>query len=235
MNYTKAVETLNGRDRRKIDNNTYLEKRPGAVAVRLHATDVLTFYPDGATVYNSGGWRTVTTKARMNEYGAGVQISQARGVWFIGERVYKDGCKVTGTGAVIGAEALSAVKKSDKLVKAIKKYTSKYMDAFIAGKIPAPSNGDCWGCLMVAEDGTAPLGRGGDHIRQHIKENYFVPSMITRAAKKYGASVLAQNYFATLWNNPEGREASQWERDIARDQLGRILYRWIKAELALAS
>lgn len=33
------------------------------------------------TVYESGGWRTVTTKQRMNEYGV-ARIFSDRGVWY---------------------------------------------------------------------------------------------------------------------------------------------------------
>jgi hypothetical protein len=58
---------------RKLCNNTYAEKRDsGSIAVRLHRTDVLTFTRRGTVTFNTGGWNTVTTKARINEYAPSV-------------------------------------------------------------------------------------------------------------------------------------------------------------------
>ena len=69
MNYATASAKLTGRcrERRKMENNTYLVRRiDGGIAVRLHNTDVLLFRPNGSIVLNSGRWRTTTTKDRMN-------------------------------------------------------------------------------------------------------------------------------------------------------------------------
>lgn len=71
MTYHDADSHLQGRcrERRRLQNNTYLERRPGDdIAVRLHSTDVLTFSPDGTITLDTGGWNTVTTKDRMNTY-----------------------------------------------------------------------------------------------------------------------------------------------------------------------
>ena len=53
---------------RPIENNTRIEQRGEDYAVRLHETDVVTFHMDGSVTLDSGGWLTVTTKARMNEF-----------------------------------------------------------------------------------------------------------------------------------------------------------------------
>lgn len=70
MNFQQANDLLTGRcqQSRKLGNNTYLKRRGNNIAVMLHATDVITFKPDNTAVLDSGGWRTVTTKARMNKY-----------------------------------------------------------------------------------------------------------------------------------------------------------------------
>jgi hypothetical protein len=81
MNYAEAATLLTGRckDRRKLQNNTYLERREpfyrrtgfshsDAFAVRLHATDILTFFADGRIGLNTGGWNTVTTRDRLSSY-----------------------------------------------------------------------------------------------------------------------------------------------------------------------
>lgn len=71
MNYQEADAKLQGRcsQSRKLANNTYLKRRwNDAIAVRLHATDILTFYPDGRIEVSTGGWDTVTTRDRINTY-----------------------------------------------------------------------------------------------------------------------------------------------------------------------
>lgn len=70
MDYQQANEQLQGRckESRKLCNNTYLERRGKDIAVRLHATDVITFSPNGDITLNTGGWNTVTTKDRINGY-----------------------------------------------------------------------------------------------------------------------------------------------------------------------
>ena len=87
MNYKDADEKLQGRcrERRKLANNTYLERRSlGEIAVRLHSTDILTFHEDGRVVLNSGGWTTVTTKDRMNRYlPDGWHVWSERSQWLI--------------------------------------------------------------------------------------------------------------------------------------------------------
>lgn len=68
MTYEEAKEMLKGRNSKKIGNNTYLVYLENRIVIRLHNTNVVTFYEDGRTLLNSGGWKTVTTKDRMNKY-----------------------------------------------------------------------------------------------------------------------------------------------------------------------
>lgn len=83
MTYSQAIEQLGNREQKKIANNTYLVRRnDGAVAIRLHATDILTFRPDGSVVVKTNGWTSVTTKARINEYLPLRGIFQRAGAWF---------------------------------------------------------------------------------------------------------------------------------------------------------
>ena len=239
MDYEQAKEKLGGRKSRLVDNNTRLQEREGgALALRLHETDVLTWTKDGACVFQSGGWRTPTTKDRMNNYGPGPGIRQEKGVWYIGARIYADGCRVDARGNIRGALPISAAKKSAKLVKAAKAYCAEYMRRFMAGEIPAPSGGDCWHCLMKEEKTGRTLGElsnDQDHMRQHMKEKYYVPSMITRAAEVFGVSIMAKNYFAYAWNPEHQGKATDWEKDLAKDQLGSALYRFVKRGLGIAA
>jgi hypothetical protein len=87
--YSEARALLNGKDRRKLCNNTYLVERarasdtPGitetAVAVRLHQTDILTYWGDGSIEVSTGGWNTNTTKSHLNAYlPRGVRVGSYR-------------------------------------------------------------------------------------------------------------------------------------------------------------
>jgi hypothetical protein len=52
----------------KIANHTHLERASNgeAITIRLHSTQIVTYWRNGAIVVNSGGYRSTTTKARMN-------------------------------------------------------------------------------------------------------------------------------------------------------------------------
>lgn len=86
MNYASAVELLGQRPSKKVGPNTYLHwvsDRQISVAILFHSTDIIKFYPNGDTELNSGGWHTVTTKARMNKFLEEWSIRQEHWVWFV--------------------------------------------------------------------------------------------------------------------------------------------------------
>ena len=51
----------------------------GVLRVTYHATPVVTVYPNGRIDLNTGGWLSLTTKARMNQ--ASSQLSLGFHVW----------------------------------------------------------------------------------------------------------------------------------------------------------
>jgi len=70
-----------------IKNNTRLFRHDDGrshiyFTLRLHDTDIITIRFRGWEL-NTGGWRSVTTKHRLNNYGP-VGVSQVKGEWFIG-------------------------------------------------------------------------------------------------------------------------------------------------------
>lgn len=66
---------------------TSVRRNEGVLRVTYHSTDVVTVYPNGKIVLNTGGWKSVTTKARMNQasnqYGLGFQVYQENWDWFV--------------------------------------------------------------------------------------------------------------------------------------------------------
>ena len=183
MNYPEAQATLNGRNSKKLKNNTYLKQLEGqAIGLRLHETDVIVFKPRYAELY-SGGWLTLTTKARLNEFGP-AYISQKNHVWYMPDgSLFYEGIKVDYNGRVIKPRAADKAEAKNKKLKAdIKKYVDGFVKHIDAGKLENPGPGDCWYCLMFE-----PAGQGSpDHIRDHLTEKYYVPSLLINAIKAAG-------------------------------------------------
>ncbi len=86
MTHAKAVEMVRGKRNktsRKIGNNTYAEiLHDDTVAIKLHNTYVVKINPNGTYTLNSGGWQTVTTKDRINQYSP-VRVYQRKFEWFV--------------------------------------------------------------------------------------------------------------------------------------------------------
>jgi hypothetical protein len=96
MTYERASELVaSSRTKtRKVGNNTYLEAVAGGVAVRLHRTHVVVIHPDNTYTLNSGGWRTSTTKNRINQFSP-AGLVQKRGEWLVrGSVPFADGMRI---------------------------------------------------------------------------------------------------------------------------------------------
>jgi hypothetical protein len=85
-NYAEALTVLAGRESVRLGNNTYLMNIDYAritpcIAVRLHSTDIVKFYPDGSVTLHTGGYHTVTTKERINHFITG-RVYSRNYQWF---------------------------------------------------------------------------------------------------------------------------------------------------------
>lgn len=75
---------------------------PGRTQVSYHNTVVVDFdYSRGTIILNTGGWKTATTKLRMNQtsnqFGLGYQVYQKNHSWYVryhGEVIPFDGDKL---------------------------------------------------------------------------------------------------------------------------------------------
>lgn len=247
MDYNTATTKLGSRDSRKLGNNTYLQRRgDAAIAIKYHATDVLTFHADGRTVYDSGGWRTVTTKARLNSYGP-LGIITERGVWYVcrpGERdsrlTYADRLTVSPEGNIEGT-GVTPDERGDK--RAVKTFVAAYMAAFERGEVSAPGAGDCWFCGMREVNTSRPLGEvQGDqasHIRGHFAEPYYVPSFLVRAMEVFGAAPACRNWVAAYWDTSAPADAAAQVKEgfyakFGREQCAKMLRRYLLRQLGYA-
>ena len=256
MNYQEAQTQLTGRckQRRKVGNNTYLERRQeGAIALLLHSTDVVTFRPDGAIVLDSGGWRTPTTKDRINNYlPAGSYVRQENGQWFLRrhgsqERMFADGMLLRSNGTIEGGEPMSAYVEKLKLRRKVQRFAGAYLKAMENGKVPAPSNGDCWYCLMRGVKDGVPWGESSkdrDHLLGHIEERYFVPSLLVRAMEVMPCSKVMGWAVGEKWGaKKEGAAETHsllqgsrgWWSDYIRRDLQKCLSRYMLRQLGQAA
>lgn len=190
--YNEAEALLQGRNKasRKLANNTYLLRGDGVFSIRLHATDIVTIHKNNTYTLNSGGWITLTTKSRMNEH-APVRISQRGGVWYLGDgSLFYDGVTVNTEGRDIKGpkDPGNYEAKLKTLKKQARKYAKDFVAALEAGKVAMPNSGDCWFCVMRTTDGATLGDSTGDrnHIKMHLQESYFVPSLLVNAGHAAG-------------------------------------------------
>lgn len=158
-----------------VDNNTVkIEYNNGIVAYKLYNTEVVKIENNIFTL-NSGGWRTPTTKDRINNF-APVKLYQKNNVWYFanGELFY-DGCQIDATGKLISKVKNINYKKLSSLKAKIK----KYCDLITVDNLPVPSSRDCWHCLLFKTD-------DNEHLYNHIKENYLHGSILVNSMREAG-------------------------------------------------
>lgn len=195
-------EKIGKRPTKKLAGNTYARMEGDAVVIRYHQTDIARLTADTVTL-DSGGWRTSTTKERMNSYALpwGYSISQTRGVWYLfkyspveredglgSPRVrFEDGMTInTVTGEISGvasAEDLAATDTANKETKKrISQYVKLYSDETLARLLEeiktGESRGDCFSCQFK-------MG-GEEHLLAHLEENYVMGSLAWNAIEERG-------------------------------------------------
>jgi hypothetical protein len=165
-----------------INNNTLkIEYLDGTTAIRLHDTDIITFAGKDI-ILNSGGWKTRTTKERINEYSP-ANISQNKSLWYIKDKLFYDGCKVNQTGDMIS----KPIRINENKLNKLKKQITKYCNLVTKDNLPLPDSGDCWDCSFKTKDGKT-MGElsGSDHLLSHLKENYLHGSILVNAMRESG-------------------------------------------------
>jgi hypothetical protein len=180
----------NGRNKtsRKAANNTVVRIENETAIIRLHETDIVTIKQNGNAILNSGGWQTVTTKERINRY-TSAGISQRNSIWYMRDgSLFYDGIEINANGYPIKPKM---PEKHEREMVTIKKQAKQYAHAFVeklqAGEIGLPSGGDCWGCYFALNNSkNDPQPMGVQHLYDHIKDQYFVPSLLVNAAHDAG-------------------------------------------------
>lgn len=190
---------------KRLGNNTHAE-RIGVdgttrhdIGIVLHSTTILTFHDDDTMSIDTGGWRTVTTKDRLNSLlPAPLRVSSLDGVWTLSRggnnpgivsEVY-DGMRFDRHGDMVTEVLVDSGRELKRLKRDIGRYVKLYTDDHVRELVDAAREhgtaGDCWGCAMVnAETGRADV-MGTDHLFQHVAEGYTMASLMRNALKHVG-------------------------------------------------
>ena len=191
---------------RKLANNTFAyTTQDGRNVVRLHMTDIFEQLPDGRLRITSGGYKTVTTKARLNDQMRkhGYGVVSGYGSWAVvdgkgGNVPFFDGMVLPDAFSGRGlAKAQKIGERETKLKADIKSFVLKTLPS--DKPMPQPDNGDCWYCWMF--DKVEPVTKQGfvgpsadkparvldnDHLIEHIEEGYMHGSLIVNAMRDAG-------------------------------------------------
>ena len=173
-------------ERRKVANNTYLIRGENAIGLLLHSTIVASYGADDTVTLNSGGWRTVTTKDRMNLFSglARFVVNSNGGIWFVkfyppdnsyfdrwtfdnSAIRYFDGMKLDlANRRLLNPEDSPDFGNIDHANDATNKAIDRYLKGFtpdVARDLLAQIEtggyrGDCWFCSMRSTEDGRPLG-----------------------------------------------------------------------------
>jgi hypothetical protein len=185
--YAEAEAYLGQKLGRPIANNTRIVRGDGHIALTLHENTIVEYTPSGVSLYSSG-WRTPTTKDRINRVieQRGYTVFSVAGVWYVAPNrreaavPFAEGLTLRADGTLTGAAEAEDAKRSLTLRKSIKAYAKAYAAEFGAGRIDRPGPGDCVYCRLEAS-GTEAIPN--DHLEIHLADGYYVPSLLVTAAR----------------------------------------------------
>ena len=148
--------------------------------IRYHDTDVVHYHKNGITL-NSGGYRTVTTKKRINtffeEHNMTCRIVQEKCLWYIYGHLFYDGMILNNNGILKVAD-ISVNRLATRYKKQINKYMIKLQKYYDDNNhYPYPSGGDCWLCMANLST---------DCVLEHLKECYVHGTLIKNALLSAG-------------------------------------------------
>jgi hypothetical protein len=196
-------EMIGSRATKKLAGNTYARLEDGGetVVVKYHQTDIGRVTADTVTL-DSGGWRTYTTKERINSYVLpyGYGLSQTKGVWWLyrysparedglqSPRVrFEDGMTInTVSGEISGVPTADELAETDSANSEIKKRISHYVKLYTDERLrelledlkSGKSRGDCFACQFKMT--------GEDHFLSHLEEEYTMGSLAWNAIEERG-------------------------------------------------
>lgn len=204
---------------KRVARNTWRYFRAdGFECVRLHGTDVCA--TKGKTVIlNSGGWRTVTTKDRMN-YGP-ARVFSDKGKWvvsFDGKTApFFDGMRLPHD--LNSVKSKRAQKQEERALARMNKFLGKIKALAV---LPEPEAGDCFICRFVTKAGS----KAGTCIHDHIREGYIHGSLFVAAMRWAGYRDMGIRLYFDGFNRGD-----KWHRKVILS----AMRRYTKAQLGIGA
>lgn len=202
-----------------FDHNTFeYSVKEGEVRYRLHNTDIAVI-EDGKTItLFTGGWKTVTTKDRINKilrdflwHDVHMLVNQRNSKWFVSGGVeFFEGIKITRDGQV--SEPPKSALREAAQVEAWMKRVNTWAKKIRKDGPMLPNGGDCWCCMFITNrvGGPVPtieeLKKDPGHLIQHLKENYLHGTLLVLAMKVGGYNDSQIGYFFNLALKEGGNE-----------------------------
>lgn len=245
--YTSAKLYLGAKDSRKLRGKATKLVRTGVyLAVQYHDTKIVEYHPDGKILLNSGGFRTLHTRYKINEFLPKTwRVWQDKGLWRVTYQkaneigsgkaksyLFADGMILYPSGYVAGAKRYTPdnCKPELRLRAQIRKYAADYTQALLSGKIGLPSTGDCFGCSMF-EANAAPL-QNLDHWRTHMLEGVYTPQLALKAIETYGSPFNLQGVRNLMQNRGVARF---WGTQYVQRDLPKMIRRYLYLKFGTAS
>lgn len=171
--------------------------------------------------------------------------------WVERNRVlFEDGMEINADGYAPRPDPklLERTKRDERRIARQKKQINKYVNAavkaLVTDGLPMPSSGDCWYCSMHTNVGTdgqrVTPGTGvtwgdmsdADHLKEHMRERYYVPSMFTNALREAGYQP-AGIYMLLAMDPDNNRMGGPQEgfRSVEADTVTRDLRRYLYKRL----
>lgn len=220
MNYQAAKATLNGKEQKKVDHNTWLRQgADGDIKLVLHDTAIVTFHNDDTMTFDVGSFFTHTTKDRLNKFSP-FPVYQEKHHWYIyinGQKTqFYNGLTIEcETGELVRSVPQKDIEVLNEQDKDLDKKIKAYTEALTIEKCQAAiesASGDCLMCLWKTEQGET-LGEAfndKEHLFSHMEEEYYPLNLLARAYETEHA----------LTNNNQDRRRLAF--DIHLDHLDRI-------------
>jgi hypothetical protein len=141
-------------------------------------------------------------------------------------------------GAIHGAATPAALQERDATRKACRDYAALVASAL---PLPLPGPGDCFGCQLFEQDtrpGKLSEHANADHIREHFRERYLVPSLVANALTFAGCSPngIGSAYFWGAFAYPGlSLDAQSAATRLATDNVRKFVFNYCAQVLGVRS
>jgi hypothetical protein len=230
------------------------------IGIKLHRTIVIKHFKDGSIELNSGGWNTRTTRDKINTYSPPeISVYTKNNIMYLRHKsidyIFEDKMCIKTDGSIFNqydekinpSSLIKKEKTARKELKQIKEYCKAFADIVISQKLENPGPGDCWCCLSHVSNSDVPTiqtlhanGKVTDgfdeknHIKNHIKAKYYVPSLFLNAFNQFGDTVLSKvdKHNISWYMKAKGWELTKpFSADLTKERIIKLLSKYIRVKL----